>query len=314
MQKVRRHGTLATEVARTAPTACRHPVSGSLSLPALGCFSPFPHGTGSLSVTEEYLGLEGGPPTFRQGCSCPALLEDPGSLLPVRGCHPLWRAVPDASGSQAWATGLVRVRSSLLAESLLMSFPPATEIFQFAGFASHRYGFADGIPPKGWVAPFGDLGITGRSPLPRAFRSVPRPSSPLGAKASTRCPSRARPRPAPKPRQARPENRCASIAPTGATGPGVTAYPCPGTTEPPPAVPRPRRLLLSCPLHGHDSLHDVKTSTTARAAPVRATRAKLVRASPKDGCPPPGSPHAWWWAWADLNGRPHAYQACALAS
>ena len=23
--------------------------------------------------------------------------------------------------------------------------------------------------------------------------------------------------------------------------------------------------------------------------------------------------HAWW-AWADLNGRPHAYQACALAS
>ena len=121
-----------------------------------------------------------------------------------------------------------------------------------------------GYPPKGWVAPFGDLGITGRSPLPRAFRSVPRPSSPLGAKASTRCPSRARPRPAPRPRQARPENRCASIAPTGATGPGVTAYPCPGTTEPPPAVRRPRRLLLSCPLHGHDSLHDVKTSTDPR--------------------------------------------------
>jgi hypothetical protein len=21
-----------------------------------------------------------------------------------------------------------------------------------------------------------------------------------------------------------------------------------------------------------------------------------------------------WWAWADLNGRPHAYQACALTS
>ena len=64
-----------------------------------------------------------------------------------------------------------------------------------------------GYPPKGWVAPFGDLGITGRSPLPRAFRSVPRPSSPLGAKASTRCPSRARPRPAPRPRCARPEVR-----------------------------------------------------------------------------------------------------------
>jgi hypothetical protein len=39
------------------------------------------------------------------------------------------------------ATGLVRVRSPLLAESLLMSFPPATEMVQFAGFASPPYGF-----------------------------------------------------------------------------------------------------------------------------------------------------------------------------
>jgi hypothetical protein len=44
------------------------------------------------------------------------------------------------------------------------------------------------IPLAGWVAPFGDPGITDRSHLPRAFRSVPRPSSPLSAKASTRCP------------------------------------------------------------------------------------------------------------------------------
>ncbi len=33
------------------------------------------------------------------------------------------------------AAGLVRFRSPLLSESLLMSFPPATEMFQFAGFA-----------------------------------------------------------------------------------------------------------------------------------------------------------------------------------
>src|SRR4029450_9040297 len=58
------------------PAACRHPVSGSLSLPSSGCFSPFPHGTRALSVTEEYLGLEGGPPIFRQDCSCPALLKN----------------------------------------------------------------------------------------------------------------------------------------------------------------------------------------------------------------------------------------------
>ena len=44
------------------------------------------------------------------------------------------------------------------------------------------------VAPR-WVAPFGDPGINDRSHLPRAFRSVPRPSSPLSAKASTRCPS-----------------------------------------------------------------------------------------------------------------------------
>ena len=63
-----------------APTACRHSVSGSLSLPSSGCFSPFPHGTCSLSVTKEYLGLEGGPPMFRQDFTCPALLEDSSAL------------------------------------------------------------------------------------------------------------------------------------------------------------------------------------------------------------------------------------------
>jgi hypothetical protein len=42
-------------------------------LPAF--FSPFPHGTGALSVTDEYLALEGGPPRFRQDSSCPAVLR-----------------------------------------------------------------------------------------------------------------------------------------------------------------------------------------------------------------------------------------------
>src|SRR5919106_5044431 len=57
------------------PTACRRPVSGTVSLPSSGCFSPFPHGTSSLSVIHEYLGLEGGPPMFSQDYTCPALLE-----------------------------------------------------------------------------------------------------------------------------------------------------------------------------------------------------------------------------------------------
>src|SRR5512143_1247079 len=54
--------------------ACRCTVSGSVSLPSPGFFSPFPHGTGALSVDNEYLALEGGPPVFSQGYSCPGLL------------------------------------------------------------------------------------------------------------------------------------------------------------------------------------------------------------------------------------------------
>ena len=60
--------------------------------PLPGFFSPFPHGTSSLSVNDEYLALEDGPPIFRQDYTCPALLV--ASLVPhrsfhVRGYHPL---------------------------------------------------------------------------------------------------------------------------------------------------------------------------------------------------------------------------------
>ena len=68
--------TRTPEGMRLPPTDCRHSVSGTISFPLSGCFSPFPHGTSSLSVAKEYLGLEGGPPTFRQGFTCPALLKD----------------------------------------------------------------------------------------------------------------------------------------------------------------------------------------------------------------------------------------------
>ncbi len=93
--------------------------------------------------------MEGGPPMFRQDCTCPALLEDMVCRFPVRGCHPLWPAFPDASGTKRPATGLIRFRSPLLTESRLMSFPPATEMFQFAGFASCTYEFSTGYPLPG---------------------------------------------------------------------------------------------------------------------------------------------------------------------
>ena len=69
--------------------------------PLPGFFSPFPHGTGSLSVDYEYLALEDGPPIFEQDVTCPALLFMPlvpHVRCPVRSYHPLWRAFPDPSG------------------------------------------------------------------------------------------------------------------------------------------------------------------------------------------------------------------------
>src|SRR5258708_20479257 len=59
------------------PTACKHTVSGSISLPSQGCFSPFPHGTSSLSVAREYLALESGLPSFPRDFTCPVVLRIP---------------------------------------------------------------------------------------------------------------------------------------------------------------------------------------------------------------------------------------------
>ena len=70
MQKARRHP-------KRAPTACKRMVSGSISLPYSGFFSPFPHGTSSLSVSQEYLALTDGPARFTQDFTCPALLRIP---------------------------------------------------------------------------------------------------------------------------------------------------------------------------------------------------------------------------------------------
>ena len=58
-------------------------VSGSVSLRYSRFFSPFPHGTGSLSVSQEYLALADGPAKFRQGFTCPALLRIPLSITLV---------------------------------------------------------------------------------------------------------------------------------------------------------------------------------------------------------------------------------------
>jgi hypothetical protein len=157
------------------PTACKHAVSGTISLPSQGFFSPFPHGTGSLSVTNEYLALPDGPGGFPQGFSCPAVLRSHldedcifryGALtlsgrpshavlltLPYHPFNPgdslFWNEPPALLWSYDPALSLriarfrlFRVRSPLLSESRLFSLPPGTEMVHFPGFAPYTYVFS----------------------------------------------------------------------------------------------------------------------------------------------------------------------------
>ena len=159
--------------------------------PLPGFFSPFPHGTCSLSVNDEYLALEDGPPIFRQDFTCPALLvvsSVPHRSFHVRDYHPLWSTFPDRSVKSCAITNrLLRFRSPLLSESRLMSFPRATEMFQFTRFASHSYVFTMRYPLLGRFPHSEISGSKLICQLPEAYRRLSRLSSPIIAKASTTC-------------------------------------------------------------------------------------------------------------------------------
>ena len=137
MQKARRHNQ------KIAPTACRQTVSGTISLLCSRCFSPFLHSTGSLSVSREYLALRDGPRWFTQNFSCSALLRIPlgfikesyTGLSPSTAVfsktfyflnHLPWRGPTTPILPKQHRFGLFRVRSPLLAESLLFSSPMGT--------------------------------------------------------------------------------------------------------------------------------------------------------------------------------------------
>ena len=88
---------------------------------------------------------------------------------------------------QARWFGLFRVRSPLLAESLLFSLPVGTEMVHFPTLSSHRLWIERWILryyPKG-VSPFGDPRVKACLQLTGAYRSLSRPSSTPGAKAFT---------------------------------------------------------------------------------------------------------------------------------
>jgi hypothetical protein len=79
---------------------------------------------------------------------------------------------------------------SLATTQGMISFPPATEMFQFADLPQRDLLIQSRVTRHypGRVSPFGHPRIKACSQLPEAFRRLPRPSSALGAKASTPCP------------------------------------------------------------------------------------------------------------------------------
>ena len=135
--------------------------------------------------------MEDGPPIFKQDFSCPALLV--ASLVlqvsfRIRGYHPLWPAFPDCFAKNPDITcRLFRFRSPLLSESRLMSFPRATEMFQFTRFASHSYEFTMRYLLLGGFPHSEIPGSKLICQLPEAYRRLSRLSSPIIAKASTMC-------------------------------------------------------------------------------------------------------------------------------
>lgn len=104
-----------------------HMISGSVSLPFRGFFSPFPHGTSSLSVDHMYLALENGLPIFKQGFTCLVLLIAACSTVlaftyrPITSYGHSFKNVRLAKAYSPTAR-LIPVRSPLLRESQLISF------------------------------------------------------------------------------------------------------------------------------------------------------------------------------------------------
>ena len=230
---------------------------------------------------------------FGQDFTCPALLWGRRRRSPVRACHPLWGGFPAASGSAATAAGLVPVRSPLLGESRLMSFPPGTEMFQFPGFASGAHGFGAGCRACAAGCPI-------RIPPDQSPLAAPRGLSQRAASfiASRRLGIHR----VPFSRSPRPGGRAAGDglrAPS--RSPRTTTN---GTRQAPRASPRPVRAT-------RHTLHYCCCRTRAQGLRARTSsrRRTIEKSAPRRR--PAGAARRWW-ARADSNGRPRAYQARAL--
>jgi hypothetical protein len=187
--------------------------------PLPGCFSPFPHGTSSLSVAKSiqpwtvvrpashmrdlprgtqvvcarrliafaYGAVTLYGPPFLNGSTSNQLCNSAEALqrLATNSYNPSSETAAAYLAELVWASPF-----SLATTQGIVSFPPATEMFQFADLPLPslyiQLGVTGHYPSR--VSPFGHPRITACSQLPEAFRCLPRPSSALGAKASTPCP------------------------------------------------------------------------------------------------------------------------------
>ena len=155
----------------SAPTACRHMVSGSLSSPSRGSSHLSVALLSSLSVVREYLALRDGPRRFSRDSTWPDLLRYPsgGCTTVAYGTVTLYGLPFQCSSASRWLShvegpttpqgksprfGLFPFRSPLLGKSSFLSFPAATEMFQLTAFATYAYGFS--------VRQFGNPGINAR--------------------------------------------------------------------------------------------------------------------------------------------------------
>ena len=146
-------------------------------VPADSCrISRVPHYSGAVSLIRRIFGYR--PFTF-----CGGAFQH---LLLIFACRFIDGPSTPADALPHRRFGLLRVRSPLLAQSLLFSLPPGNEMFQFPGFAPHLVRYRHRCR---WVAPFGNPRISEYLPLRAAYRSLSRPSSPPRAKASFMCPS-----------------------------------------------------------------------------------------------------------------------------
>ena len=168
-------------------------VSGSISLFLSKCFSPFPHGTGSLSVSREYLAIPDGPGRFAQNYTCSALLRIPlwGLYLRAGDYHPLWSLFPKCHARHHRSNSAVLQPQKCRNIFGLGSSPVARHYWGnhsyflflkvlrcFSSLGSPPYLGMDTCPSGRWVVPFGNPRVTGYLHLTAAYRSLSRPSSP----------------------------------------------------------------------------------------------------------------------------------------